>query len=148
MQLQTKMSPTTFQESLSRSKTDISLEVTAILICLASVLGNLLVVYVINKYSEMKTITNIFIHNLSLSDVFMATLNMPFWITSLLTGKWNLSHEWCEVSASVSQTLGLASMLNVSLNSLNRYIKFVKQGFYLKYFLVEELLGSTVVSSG
>ena len=31
----------------------------------------------------MQTITNIFIHNLSLTDIFMATLYMPLWVVSL-----------------------------------------------------------------
>ena len=87
-------SQTISQDPPNRSRGDIVLEVTfATLVCLASVLGNVLVVYVINRYSEMQTITNIFIHNLALTDVLMATLSMPFWITSLYTGKWNLGQE-------------------------------------------------------
>ena len=81
------MSPTISQDPLNRSRAEVILEVTfAILVCLASVLGNVLVVYVIHKYSEMQTITNVLIHNLALTDIIMATLNMPFWITSLFSG--------------------------------------------------------------
>ena len=128
-------SQTISQDSPNRSRGDIVLEVTfAILVCLASVLGNVLVVYVINRYSEMQTITNIFIHNLALTDVLMATLSMPFWITSLYTGKWNLGQEWCEFSASVQQTMGLASLLNLGLIALNRYVKVVKRALYTKFF--------------
>ena len=75
-----------FQDPLSRSRAEISLETTfAILICLAFILGYVLVLYIVNRYSEMQTITNIFIHNLALTDFLMATLNAPFWITSLYT---------------------------------------------------------------
>ena len=110
--LQTRMSHTMSQDPLNRLRAEIVLEVTfAILVCLASVIGNVLVVYVVNKYSEMQTITNILIHNLALTDIIMATLNMPFWITSLYSGKWILSQEWCEVSATVQHTMGLATSL-------------------------------------
>ena len=86
------MSQNISQDLLYRSKAESVLEVTfAILVCLASVFGNVLVVYVLNKYSGMQTINNDLIHNLALTDIIMATLNMPFWITSLYAGKWNLS---------------------------------------------------------
>ena len=75
-----------FQDPLSRSRAEISLVTTfAILICLAFILGYVLVLYIVNRYSEMQTITNIFIHNLALTDFLMATLNAQFWITSLYT---------------------------------------------------------------
>ncbi|XP_022801369.1 visual pigment-like receptor peropsin [Stylophora pistillata] len=125
------MSETTSQNpSLSRS-----LEVTfAILLCLAALLGNVLVIYVITKYSEMQTITNIFIHNLALADIFMATLIMPLWTANLYTGTWNFSQEWCDVTATIQFIMGAASMLNMGLIALNRYIKVVKRALYIKFF--------------
>ena len=129
------MSPTISQDPLKRSRAEVILEVTfAILVCLASVLGNVLVVYVIHKYSEMQTITNVLIHNLALTDIIMATLNMPFWITSLFTGKWSFSQEWCEISASIHHTMVLASLLTMGLIALNRYMKVVKRSLYIKFF--------------
>ena len=90
-QSEKKMSQETTQETTQeplRSRADISLEVTfAILVFLTSVLGYVLVLYVVNRYSKMQTITNIFIQNLLLTDIFLATLNMPFWIMSLYMGK-------------------------------------------------------------
>ena len=131
----TKMSQTTSQDRVTRSRAEISLEVTfATLVCLTSVIGNVLVVYVVNKYSEMQTITNILIRNLALTDIIMATLNMPFWITSLYAGKWNLSQEWCEVSATVHHTIVMASLLTMCLIALNRYMKVVKRSLYIKFF--------------
>ena len=129
------MSPTISQDPLHRSSAEVILEVTfAILVCLASVLGNVLVVYVIHKYSEMQTITNVLIQNLALTDIIMATLNMPFWITSLFTGRWNFSQEWCEISALIHHTMVLASLLTMGLIALNRYMKVVKRSLYIKFF--------------
>ena len=129
------MSQTIFQDPLYRSRAEIILEVTfAILVCLASVLGNVQVVYVVNKYSEMQTIPNFLIRNLALTDIIMATLNMPFWIKSVCLGKWNLSQEWCKVSASVQKTIVLASLLTMGLIAMNRYMKVVKRTLYIKFF--------------
>ena len=124
--LQTRMSHTMSQDPHNRLRAEIVLEVTfAILVCLASVIGNVLVVYVVNKYSEMQTITNILIHNLALTDII---------ITSLYSGKWILSQEWCEVSATVQHTMGLATSLIMGLIALNRYMKVVKRTIYIKFF--------------
>lgn len=73
------MPETTFQDPLRRSGTKISLEINfAILVCLPSILGNVKVIYVINKFPEMQTITNVLIANLALTDVLVAALNTPF----------------------------------------------------------------------
>lgn len=125
----------TCPDPFGRSRAQISFEVAfAILISLASIVGNVLVIYVINKHSEMQTITNIFIQNLALTDIFMATLNMPFWAAGLYAGKWNFSQGWCDVSATMLLTLGWASMLNVGLIALNRYVKVVKRALYSVLF--------------
>ena len=129
------MSQTIFQDPLYRSRAEIILEVTfAILVCLASVLGNVQVVYVVNKYSEMQTIPNFLIRNLALTDIIMATLIMPFWITNLYSGKWNFSQEWCEVSSLAQFIMALASLFIMGLIALNRYMKVVKPSLYIKFF--------------
>ncbi|XP_022805394.1 melatonin receptor type 1C-like [Stylophora pistillata] len=130
------MSEKTSQDpGLSRSRAEITLELTfAILVCLAALLGNVLVVYVINKYSEMQTITNIFIQNLAMTDILMAALTMPLWAASLYTGTWNLSQGWCDITAIAQFTMGFASFLNMGMIALNRYIKVVKRALYSKFF--------------
>ena len=123
------------RDPLERSPTEISLEVTlSILICLTSILGNLLVVYVVNKDCRLKSVTNIFIHNLALTDISMASLHLSFWVTSLYTGTWIFSEKWCEFQAAIQFTLGIASILNMGLISFNRYFRVVKPALYSKIF--------------
>ena len=122
-------------DPLGRSSSEISFEVAlAILICVSSILDNLLVVYVVNNDSRLKNVTNMFIHNLALTDISMATLQMPFWIISLHKGAWVFSGKWCELSAAIMSTFGLASFLNMGLNAFNRYIRVVKPTLYNKLF--------------
>lgn len=128
-------SQSTSQDPLGRSRAEIGVEVTlTTLVCLASTLGNLLVVYVINKDIRLKSVIIIFIQNLALTDISMATLHMLFWVVSVYTGTWNFSESWCEVSASIQFTLGMASILNMGLIALNRYIRVVKPALYSKLF--------------
>ena len=122
-------------DPLGRSHGAIGFEVTlSILICITSIFDNLLVVYVVNRDSRLKSVTNIFIHNLAMTDIAMATLHMPFWVISVYTGTWIFSEKWCEFSAAIQFTLGTASILNMGLIALNRYIRVVKPGLYSRLF--------------
>ena len=122
-------------DPLGRSRSEIGLEVAlAILICLISFLDNFLVVYVVHKESRLKSLTNVFVQNLALTDISMATLHMPFWVISLYTGTWIFSERWCEIQAVINCTLGVASILNMGLIAFNRYIRVVKPALYSRLF--------------
>ena len=122
-------------DPLGRSHTEISLEVAlSILICLISILNNFLVVYVVNKDSRLKCVTNIFILNLALTDIFMATLYMPFWVISLHSGTWIFSEKWCQLSAAILSTLAATSHLTMGLIAFNRYVRVVKPAMYSRLF--------------
>ena len=113
------MSQPTSQDPLGRSPAEIGVEVTlAILVCLSSMIGNLLVVYVINKDSRLNNVTNMFIGNLALTDISTATIYMPFWIVSMYAGTWIFSQEWCQVSGSILSTqFVLCFMINIKYGS-------------------------------
>ena len=122
-------------DPLGRSRSEISLEVAlSILICLTSIFDNFLVVYVVNKDSRLKCVTNIFILNLALTDIFMATLCMPFWVISLHSGTWIFSEKWCQLSAAILSTLAATSNLNMGLIAFNRYVRVVKPAMYSRLF--------------
>ena len=122
-------------DPLGRSRTEIDVEVTmAALILLTALSGNLLVVYVISRDSRLHNITNIFIHNLALTDVAMATTGMPFWIASLYSGTWKLGQLWCQVVVSILWILSQASIFTIGMIAFNRYIKVVKPTQYRKLF--------------
>ena len=125
---QTGSTPTT-HDPLGLSRSEIGLEVAlAILICLISFLDNFLVVYVVHKDSRLKSLTNVFVQNLALTDISMATLHMPFWVISLYTGT------SCEIQVVINCTLGVASILNMGLIAFNRYIRVVKPALYSRLF--------------
>ena len=85
------------------------------IIIIISFLDNFLVVYVVHKDSRLKSLTNVFVQNLALTDISMATLHMPFWVISLYTGTWIFSERWCEIQVVINCTLGVASIPNMGL---------------------------------
>lgn len=125
----------TSADPLGRPEVQIGFEVFfAVVICLVSIFGNFLVVFVVNKDSRLKSITNIFIHNLAWTDICMAALHMPFWIISLWTGRWIFSVQLCGWAAAMQFSFGIASILNMGVIAVNRYLKVVKPNIYRKFF--------------
>lgn len=66
-------------------------------IFLVGIGGNSLVTFVVFRNKAMQTITNIFITNLSLSDIFMCLLAVPFTPTSAFIESWMFGSLLCRV---------------------------------------------------
>jgi len=72
-------------------------------IFLVGLSGNSLVVYVVSRSAAMRTITNIFIANLAVSDIMMCLLAVPFTPAAALLRSWPFGDVMCHV---VPMTLG------------------------------------------
>lgn len=64
-------------------------------IVLVSLFGNLLVCYVIFKKKRMRTETNILMANLTVSDVMMTVINIPFNVVRILLDDWPFGSVLC-----------------------------------------------------
>jgi hypothetical protein len=123
------------RDPLHRPTALIAIEtVFAIAITIASFLGNTLVIYVVHRDSRLKTITNVFIESLAWTDVCMAALHMPLWVSSIITGRWIVNDAFCPWAAAMQFTFGLCSILTMGLIAVNRYSKIVKTNTYTRYF--------------
>ncbi|KAK7918558.1 hypothetical protein WMY93_009842 [Mugilogobius chulae] len=60
-----------------------------------SVFGNSLVIAVLVKYENLKSITNAFILNLTISDLLF-TAGLPFWVYYYVQDKWTLGETACK----------------------------------------------------
>jgi len=67
--------------------------------------GNALVVYVVSRSAAMRTITNIFIANLAVSDITMCLLAVPFTPAAAMLRSWPFGDVMCHV---VPMTLGVS----------------------------------------
>ncbi|XP_015780002.1 PREDICTED: melatonin receptor type 1A-like isoform X2 [Acropora digitifera] len=125
--------PTT--DTLGRSEAQMWLEISlAILICLVAFTGNVLVVIAIHSDQRLNNITNMLIENLAFTDIFMASLHMPFWIISLRYGRWVFGHAVCQLVGLTQLLFGICSLFTMTGIAFNRYFNIVRRNLYLKYF--------------
>ena len=123
------------KDPLGRTPLQVGIEVTiAVLICLACIAGNVTVVIAIHKTPRLKTVTNMLVENLAWTDISMATLHLPFWIMSMSSGRWLLSHVACKIVGFSELVFGVASLQTMAGIALNRYFSTVRRNLFIKYF--------------
>ncbi|CAH3042667.1 unnamed protein product [Pocillopora meandrina] len=94
-----------------------------IFILILDVCGNCLVIGAILHYRRLRTVTNYFIISLAVSDVLIAALSMPFRIHHTLNYMcWDLGQILCEVWVFVDLLCSCASITNLSLISIDRFL--------------------------
>ncbi|ETN66024.1 somatostatin receptor [Anopheles darlingi] len=90
-------------------------------VCLVGVLGNTLVIYVVLRFSNMQTVTNMYILNLAIADECYL-IGIPFLIATMHMKRWTLGGAMCKaymVSTSITQ---FTSSIFLFIMSADRYI--------------------------
>ncbi|XP_075047966.1 C-C chemokine receptor type 3-like [Mixophyes fleayi] len=88
-----------------------------------SLLGNSLILYLLLRFENIKTVTNLFIFNLVISDLLF-TISLPFW------GYYH-NHQWifgdglCKVVSSVFYTGFYSCILFLTIMTVDRYMAVV-----------------------
>ncbi|XP_077466632.1 neuropeptide Y receptor Y7 [Stigmatopora argus] len=91
------------------------------LIILLGLLGNALVIYMIIRYRNMRTVTNFFIANLALADLLVDTLCLPFTLVYTLLDEWKFGALLCHM-VPFAQALSVhVSILTLTVIALERY---------------------------
>lgn len=89
---------------------------------LFTVAGNLLVIVAICRERHLRTVTNFFILSLTIADLVIGLVVMPFSIfLELNAGVWIFGPEWCDLWHSLDVLASTASILNLTVVSLDRY---------------------------
>ncbi|XP_007899019.1 C-C chemokine receptor type 8-like [Callorhinchus milii] len=94
-----------------------------VLLLLFSLLGNGLVLCVLVKYEYLRSITNIFILNLAVSDLLSAFC-LPFWTMHHLTG-WIFGDIMCKVVCAMFYTGFYSGIMFLTLMTFDRYLAVV-----------------------
>ncbi|XP_007671256.1 neuropeptide Y receptor type 2 [Ornithorhynchus anatinus] len=90
-------------------------------IILLGVIGNSLVIHVVIKFKNMRTVTNFFIANLAVADLLVNTLCLPFTLAYTLMGEWRMGPVLCHL---VPYAQGLAvqvSTITLTVIALDRH---------------------------
>ncbi|XP_031150383.1 chemokine XC receptor 1-like isoform X3 [Sander lucioperca] len=90
------------------------------IVIIFSLLGNILVIVILAKYENLKSLTNAFILNLAVSDLFF-TAGLPFWAYSHMYG-WTLGEHVCKIVNFVFYTGFYSSGILLILMTAHRYV--------------------------
>ncbi len=87
----------------------------------SSLLQDNLVLWMFNRYTKMKTATNIYIFNLALADALVTT-TMPFQSTDYLLNTWPFGEVVCKVFISIDYYNMFISIFTLTMMSVDRYV--------------------------
>ncbi|XP_059801257.1 C-C chemokine receptor type 2-like [Hypanus sabinus] len=93
------------------------------LVLMLSLLGNGLVLVILVKYEYLKTITNIFILNLAISDLLSA-ISLPFWAVHHILG-WIFGNVMCKIMSAVFNIGFYSGIMFLTLMTIDRYLAVV-----------------------
>ncbi|XP_068179611.1 opioid receptor, delta 1b [Antennarius striatus] len=91
------------------------------LICVVGLVGNVLVMYGVVRYTKMKTATNIYIFNLALADA-LATSTLPFQSAKYLMSTWPFGEPLCKIIIAIDYYNMFTSIFTLTMMSVDRYI--------------------------
>lgn len=86
-----------------------------------SLLDDNLAFCMFNRYTKMKTATNIYIFNLALADALVTT-TMPFQSTDYLLNTWPFGEVVCKVFISIDYYNMFTSIFTLTMMSVDRYV--------------------------
>ena len=96
-------------------------------ILLLAIVGNFLVIAVVYRRRELRrSETHIFIVNLSVTDISVALLCMPFSLVTAVTQKWIFSEAMCQLNGFLNVFFLLTSILTLTAISIHKYIGIVQ----------------------
>ncbi|XP_036617238.1 C-C chemokine receptor type 3-like [Trichosurus vulpecula] len=114
---------------------------------IVGLLGNVMVLLILTKYKRFKSMTNIYLFNLSISDLlFLFTL--PFWIHYTRQNDWVFGHTMCKILSGLCY-LGLYSeIFFIVLLTIDRYLAVVYAVFALKARTVTFGIFTSIITWG
>ena len=124
------------KELKARSRAKVVLETGAYaLILFVLFVGNLITLFVITFNHRMRTIPNMLVASLAISDFLLGALSAcPIALTTLATSEWPFNDTTCQYQGYVAVTLAVASTQTLALMAVNRYFRIVSPAKYRRYF--------------
>ncbi|XP_030623625.1 nociceptin receptor [Chanos chanos] len=119
--IQANLSTYDDSEGLLTTSVKITIVVVYMVVCVVGLIGNCLVMYVIIRFTKMKTATNIYIFNLALAD-FLVLFTLPFQGTDVLLGFWPFGLSLCKVVVAIDYYNMFTSTFTLTIMSVDRYI--------------------------
>ncbi|XP_044540600.1 C-C chemokine receptor type 3-like, partial [Gracilinanus agilis] len=116
-------------------------------VLIVGLLGNILVVLILTKYKRFKSMTNIYLFNLAISDLlFLFTL--PFWIDYAKKNDWVFGHTMCKILSGLYYMGLYSEIFFIVLLTIDRYLAVVYAVFALKARTVTFGIFTSIVTWG
>ena len=106
----------------------------------ASFFGNLLTCYAVYRNQRLRTLPNMFVIALAVSDILMSIFCMPMSVVTLFRGRWIFGESFCRFDGLGVLTFGLASLQTMGLIAVSRYFCVVKPEKYTVLFKKQRTL--------
>lgn len=113
-------------------------------ICAGGLIGNGLVVFVITRYTKMKTVTNMYILNLSVAD-FLFLLGMPLPMTTLVLRHWIFGAALCKIYWILTSINWFTGAFTLTVMSADRFLAVVFPITSMKYRTPKYAIGVIVM---
>ena len=118
-----------------------------VLILLLLFLGNSLTLLVMLLNRRMRTIPNMFVASLAVSDLLLGLCSLvPFGIPVLVASHWLFNDTACQFQGYGTIALVVASIHTLVVMAVNRYYRIVKPAKYRRYFTKKKTLIMILVS--
>jgi len=120
------------KESLSEKlalRTDALVWTETVLLAVINVVafvGNLLTCYAVYRNQRLRTLPNMFVIALGVSDILISIFCMPFSVVTLFRGRWMYADSFCRFNGFTAMTFVLASLQTMGLIAVSRYFRVVK----------------------
>ena len=102
--------------------------------------GNVLTCYAVYRNQSLRTLPNMFVVALGVSDILMSTCCMPFSVATLFHGQWLFGESFCRFHGFGVMTFGMVSMGTMGLIAVSRYFCVVKPENYIVLFKKQKTL--------
>ena len=102
-----------------------------ILVVITAVLGNGFVCMAVYKVRRLQKVSNYFLVSLAVSDILFALFSIPFRIYFELNIEWQLGEHACKFYIFMDMLCSTASIVNLSLISVDRYLALSQSLRYL-----------------
>ncbi|XP_065521608.1 C-C chemokine receptor type 4 isoform X2 [Lathamus discolor] len=100
------------------------------LVFLVGLTGNILVIVVLFKYKRLKSMTDVYLLNLAISDLLFV-LSLPFW-SYFMADQWVFGTLWCKIISWIYLVGFYSGIFFIMLMSIDRYLAIVRAVLSLK----------------
>lgn len=102
--------------------------------------GNVLVCITIYRKQVLRTITNMFIVTLCVTDILLASIAMPLTLGALIMDHWPFGELACQIQGFSIHLLVFQSLQIITLTASNRNLNVVRPRLYKRFFTKQKTL--------